>query len=103
MHDQFSVAQGMYVHSWGGWFSDRTTRYLASGRPALVQDTGFSDHLPHQRGLVAFQTLEDAVERAVEIVDDYDAHAKTSRAVAEEFFDSDIVLGRLLKELRVEA
>jgi hypothetical protein len=100
---EFSVAQGMYVQSRGGWFSDRTTRYLASGRPALVQDTGFSEHLPHQRGLVAFQTLEDAVEKAEGIVDNYNAHAKAARAVAEEFFDSDVVLGRLLKELRVEA
>src|SRR5262249_8246697 len=31
---EFSVAQGVYVESRSGWFSDRTARYLASGRPA---------------------------------------------------------------------
>ena len=46
---EFSVAQGVYVSTGCGWFSDRTVRYLASGRPALVQDTGFSRHLPTER------------------------------------------------------
>jgi hypothetical protein len=36
---EFSVAQGIYVDTESGWFSDRTVRYLASGKPALVQDT----------------------------------------------------------------
>ena len=46
---EFSVAQGVYVETRSGWFSDRTVRYLASGRPALVQDTGFSEY-PGRRG-----------------------------------------------------
>ena len=37
---EFSVAKGAYVETSSGWFSERTARYLASGRPALVQDTG---------------------------------------------------------------
>ena len=37
---EFSVAQGVYVDTRSGWFSDRTVRYLAAGKPALVQDTG---------------------------------------------------------------
>jgi hypothetical protein len=28
--------------------------YLASGRPALVQDTGWTAHLPHGEGVLAF-------------------------------------------------
>ena len=47
---EFSVAQGVYVDTRSGWFSDRTVRYLASGRPALVQDTGFSEHIPVGEG-----------------------------------------------------
>ena len=47
---EFSVAQGVYVDTRCGWFSDRTVRYLASGRPALVQDTGFSRDPPGRRG-----------------------------------------------------
>src|SRR6185436_9145728 len=34
---EFSAAQGVYVETRSGWFSDRTVSYLASGRPALVQ------------------------------------------------------------------
>src|SRR4029450_13871992 len=36
---EFSVAKHTYVATKSGWFSDRTECYLASGRPALVQDT----------------------------------------------------------------
>ncbi|MGH7450422.1 MAG: glycosyltransferase, partial [bacterium] len=53
---EFSVAQGIYVETNSGWFSDRTVRYLASGKPALVQDTGFSRNLPVGVGLLAFST-----------------------------------------------
>ena len=39
---EFGVAKHTYVASRSGWFSDRTECYLASGRPALVQDTGWT-------------------------------------------------------------
>ena len=73
---EFSVAQGIYVETSSGWFSDRTTRYLASGRPVLVQDTGFSRTLPVGEGLVAFRTLDEAVAGAAEIAG---ATASTAR------------------------
>src|SRR5690606_32611144 len=57
---EFSVAQGVYVHTNSGWFSDRSVRYLASGKPVLVQDTDFSRNLPVGEGLIAFRTLEEA-------------------------------------------
>jgi hypothetical protein len=95
---EFSVAQGIYVETSSGWFSDRTTRYLATGRPALVQDTGFSRQLPAEKGLVAFSTLAEAIEGARAILDDYEAHASAARAVAEGYFDSDVVLARFLNE-----
>jgi hypothetical protein len=96
---EFSVAQGIYVETNSGWFSDRTTRFLASGKPALVQDTGFSRDLPAGEGLVAFSTLEQAVAGAESIRIRYDAHADCAREVAERFFDSDLVLGRMLEEV----
>jgi len=98
---EFSVAQGIYVETGSGWFSDRTTRYLASGKPALVQDTGFSRRLPVGEGLVPFQTLDEAVAGAARIAADYENHCRTARAIAEEHFDSDRVLGRLLEEVEV--
>jgi hypothetical protein len=95
---EFSVAQGMYVDTASGWFSDRTTRYLACGRPALVQDTGFSRHLPVGEGLVTFRTLDEAVAGARDILENYDFHAKAARAVAESCFDGDLVLTRFLDD-----
>jgi hypothetical protein len=96
-----SVAQGIYVETRTGWFSDRTVRYLASGKPALVQDTGFSDTYPTGRGLVAFRTLEEAARGADLIMRDYEAHARAARAIAEQWFDSDIVLSGLLRRMGV--
>jgi hypothetical protein len=93
---EFSVAQGIYVETNSGWFSDRTTRYLASGRPVLVQDTGFSRTLPIGKGLIAFSTMDEAIDGAATIIDNYDLHAAAARGVAEEFFDSDVVLPAFL-------
>jgi hypothetical protein len=100
-HAEFSVAKGMYVQTNSGWFSDRTVRYLASGRPALVQDTGFDADIPIGEGLIAFRTIADAMEGVGRIADDYTAHSQAARAIAETCFDSDAVLGRLLEDTGV--
>jgi hypothetical protein len=98
---EFSVAQGIYVQTKSGWFSDRTVRYLASGKPALVQDTGFSRNYPVGEGLVAFRTLDDAVAGAERIARDYDRQCRAARALAEDYFDSDKVLRQLIEEVGV--
>jgi hypothetical protein len=95
---EFSVAQGIYVETNSGWFSDRTVRYLASGRPVLVQDTGFSDNLPVGEGLLAFRDLDGAVAGAQSIASGYEQHRSAARAIAEAHFDSDTVLARFLEE-----
>ena len=99
---EFSVAQGIYVETNSGWFSDRTVRYLASGKPVLVQDTGFSRTLPTGEGLVTFRDLGEAVEGAKRIASSYESHAIAARQLAEEYFDSDRVLGSFLDDLAVE-
>jgi len=98
---EFSVAQGIYVETNSGWFSDRTVRYLASGKPALVQDTGFSRNYPVGEGLVPFRTLDQAVAGAHSIACDYDGHCQAARSIAEEYFDSDSVLSRLVDQVGV--
>lgn len=94
---EFSCAQGAYVQSASGWFSDRTTRYLACGLPAVVQDTGFSRFLPVGEGLLSFTTMDEAVRAVESVAADYERHRKAARAVAEEEFDSDKVLARFLE------
>jgi hypothetical protein len=98
---EFSTAQSIYVATSSGWFSDRTVRYLASGKPALVQDTGFGRTLPVGDGLMAFRTLDEAVAGARSIADDYERHSHAARMLAEKFFDSSRVLGQLLEEVDV--
>jgi hypothetical protein len=94
---EFSAAQGVYVDTASGWFSDRTVRYLASGRPALVQDTGFGDELSGGEGLVAFSTMEEAIAGAREIAADYPRHSAAARRLAEEHFAGPVALAPLLE------
>ena len=98
---EFSVAQGIYVETNSGWVSDRTAAYLAAGKPALVQETGVSRTLPTGEGLVTFSTIEQAVAGAREIIGDYERHSRAARALAEKFFDSDVVLQGLLTDIGV--
>jgi hypothetical protein len=98
---EFSVAQGVYVDTGCGWFSDRTTRYLASGKPALVQDTGCGEFLAPGEGVIAFRTMEEAADGAADIVARYPAHSAAARRIAEEHFDSDRVLGRFCEEAEI--
>ncbi|KAB2674166.1 MAG: hypothetical protein DVB31_02625 [Verrucomicrobia bacterium] len=99
---EFSAAQGMYVDTHSGWFSDRTARYLASGRPALVQDTGIGRHLPTGRGLLTFGTVDEAVEGVRRIVGEYAMHAAAARRLAEEYLDSDALLRGVLHDVGID-
>lgn len=94
---EFGVAKHTYVVNRSGWFSDRTECYLASGRPALVQDTGWTAHLPSGEGLLAFSTPDEAVDGIRRINADYDRHARAAREIAHEHFDARRVLPRLLE------
>jgi hypothetical protein len=94
---EFSAAQGVYVHTRSGWCSDRTVRYLASGRPALVQDTGQGDTLPVGEGLLTFSTPAEAAERAQELVADHARHGAAARRIAEECFAPVHALAPLLE------
>lgn len=98
---ELSVAQGVYVGTRSGWFSDRTARYLASGRPALVQDTGFGSDLVTGEGLVTFRTVDEAVAGAADIRSRPDEHAAASRRFAEQHLDAMVVLPRFLEQAGV--
>jgi hypothetical protein len=95
---ELSPAKQVYVATRSGWFSGRSAYYLASGRPAVVQDTGFGVALPVGQGLVPFRTAEEAAAGIREVEGDYDRHSRAARELAAEYFDSGKVLGRLLEE-----
>ena len=96
---EFTVAKQMYVATQSGWFSDRSVCYLASGRPVLAQDTGFRHRYAVGEGLLAFSTLEEAAAGVAAIAAEPGRHARAARQVAEDCFDSDKVLTRLLGNL----
>jgi hypothetical protein len=94
---EFSVAKQAYVKTRSGWFSDRSVCYLAAGRPAILQDTGFSDWLPTGHGVLAFSSLESAVDCIERMDANYSAHCLAARALAEQIFSYKVVLPRLLE------
>ena len=79
-----------------GWISDRSVCYLACGRPVLAENTGFSDYLPTGKGLLVFSNLEEAVARVKEIENNYAYHANAARELAENIFNSDQCLTKML-------
>jgi hypothetical protein len=96
---EFMVAKEMYVESRSGWFSDRSICYLASGKPVLAQETGFTRRFPSGEGLLAFSTMEEAIAGVESIVGRPSLHAAQARRLAEEHFDSRKVLTGLLERL----
>ena len=100
---EIGIAKSGYVLSRSGWFSDRSACYLASGRPVVAQDTGFSKRLPTGEGLLAFDDVDGAAAAVDAVAGDYARHRRAARALAEEHFDSDVVLARLLREIEVIA
>ncbi len=96
---EFGIAKSGYETARAGWFSDRSICYLASGRPVLAQETGYSRFLPTGEGLLPFTGCDDALKAIEDLESNYDRHARAARALAEEFFDSDRVLSSLLEKV----
>ncbi len=94
---EFSVAKHAYVVTGSGWFSERSVTYLTSGRPVLVQDTGFSRWLPTGAGVIAFASPEEALGGIESINGRYALHCEAAPAVAEAYFDSRKVLPQLIE------
>ena len=96
---EWSVAKHGYVAARTGWFSCRSACYLALGRPVVVEETGWSRHLPSKTGAVPFTNLEEAAEALERVTRDYSRHSEAARAIAEEFFESKKVCRELLARI----
>jgi hypothetical protein len=95
---EWSVAKATYVQARTGWFSCRSACYLASGRPVVLQDTGWTRHLPSGDGLLSFTDSAGAAAAVSRVLRDPHQHARRAREIAEEYFDSRKVLARLLSD-----
>jgi len=98
---EFSVCKNVFVETQSGWFSDRSAAYLASGRPVVLQETGFSIHLPCGNGLFAVETANDARDAIAEIITNYKRHSFWARELASEYLEAGTVLRRFLSELGI--
>jgi hypothetical protein len=96
---EWSIAKNCYVAPRTGWFSCRTACYLAAGRPAVVQDTGWSRFLPSGRGLLAFSTMDEAVESLRRVATDLPAHRAAAYDVAREYLAPDRVLPPMIQAI----
>jgi len=98
---EFSVVRNGCIKSNCGWIGERNIAYLCAGKPVILQDTGFSEFLPTGKGLFAFTNMQEAVDAVNDVNKDYEYHCKEARKVAEKYFDSDKVLGKMLKQCGV--
>jgi glycosyltransferase involved in cell wall biosynthesis len=95
---EFTVSKEQYVHSCSGWFSDRSVCYLASGRPVITQETGFSNIVPTGEGLFAYATEEEALASIEHVAADYPRQSRAAYEIAREFFSAEKVLGDVMRQ-----
>jgi hypothetical protein len=96
---EFTVARDQNVRLRSGWFSERSACYLAAGRPVITQDTGFGKYVPTGEGLFAFNSTEEIIEAFDAIRSDYHRHSRAARRIAEEYFNAETVLEKVVRDL----
>jgi hypothetical protein len=62
----------------------------------VLQDTGFSEHVPVGEGLLAYDSVDGAAAAIDAVAAEYDRHRRAARQIAEDVLDSDKVLRELL-------
>lgn len=95
---EISTAKNVYTALKTGWFSCRSACYLASGKPVVVQDTGFTAKIPSGAGMIAFSSVNEAADAIVEVENNYAFHSKSALQLANEYFDSNRVLGKFIAD-----
>ena len=94
---EFSCVKPSCIRLQNAWISDRTLCYLASGKPAVIQHTGASRFLPDGAGLFRFHDLQQAAGFLESVAADYDRQCLLARALAEEYFDAQKVIAKILE------
>ncbi len=94
---EWSVAKQGYVKGRSGWFSCRSACYLASARPVVVQDTGFSKVIPCGDGVIAFDNPDEALAGIESVRSNPKLHSTAAREIAESYFNSTSVLTNLVE------
>lgn len=96
---EWSIAKNVYAATNSGWFSCRTCCYLAAGRPAVVQDTKWSRYVPSGQGVIAFDTMEQAIAGLNEIAARPKQHQAAAYDIAREYLAPDRVVAPMLEAI----
>lgn len=96
---EWSIAKNFYVALRTGWFSCRTACYLAAGRPAVVQDTAWSRYIPAGDGLIAFDTMEQAIAGINEVIANPVRHQAAAYELAKQYLTPQKVLVPMIEQI----
>jgi hypothetical protein len=94
---EFGCAKPSYVKMQTSWISDRTLCYLASGRPAIVENTGPTQYFDGREGVLRFTKFDDAVNCFHKVESDYARHSAAARALVDDYFAASKVVPRVLE------
>ena len=94
---EFSICKQAYASTNSGWFSERSANYLASGKPVIAQDSGYSQWLNSGVGVIKFSSPDEAIHALHEIHNNYDTHAKAAQEIAHNYFNHEFVLESLIE------
>ncbi len=97
---EWSVAKNVYTSTRSGWFSCRTACYMAAGRPAVVQETGWSKFIPSGKGVIAFSTMDEAIAGLVEVARDPALHRAAAYDIAREYLAPDKILPGMIEAIQ---
>jgi hypothetical protein len=93
---EFTAIKGVDVSWKTGWLSDRAAAFLASGRPAITEDSGAGKYLPRESGFHFVSDLESAVAAVEDVLANWPRRSREARACAVEVFDSPKNLRKIL-------
>jgi hypothetical protein len=96
---EWSLAKNVYVETRSGWFSCRSACYLAAGRPAVIQETGWSRFIPSGMGVIGFSTEAEAVAGLEEVQRRPAEHRAAAYEIAREYLAPDRVLPEMIESI----
>jgi hypothetical protein len=93
---ELGIPKHGYVAMRGGWISDRSVCYLASGRPVVIEDTGAE--VGGGDGFVAFTDADSALAAIDKVNSEYKKHRLAARQLAQHVFATEKVLPKFLAD-----
>jgi hypothetical protein len=94
---EFGCAKPAYVKMQTSWISDRTLCYLASGHPAIIENTGPTKYFDGREGALRFSNFDEAIACFGEVEKNYAHHASAARGLAEKHFDAKKITAAVLE------